>query len=609
MNRSLALLLLAILSLRAPCETFQRYAVAADHPLASQAGASILAQGGNAVDAAVATSFALSVVRPYSTGIGGGGFMVIKFAGDPTHADRAIALNYRETCPAAITPDFYNDLPADAPRTGGTAVATPAAVLGLLHALETYGTMDRAAVLAPAIALAEDGFDADDHYARAAANITQRFLAEPQLQTRFAFTWQRYLQRGEVRTGSRIRNPEQALALRLIARDGAAAFYEGAIARAIVDAVRADGGVLSMRDLADVTVETLEPRALDLTLDDGTKVGPRGRIRGSWTVGGHHLVGYTMPLPSSGGVAIDLTLRIIGALDGGPTAVRAALRSSDPAGWDTLAQAMMHAFADRARYLADPAFAALPLDQLITIANVTRIASLIADRVPLAPESYGTPGLTLHPRNGALWAIPEDGGTSHFSIIDAHGNAVACTETINTEFGALLPVPEFGFCLNNQMDDFTTARGGANQFGLRQSDANLPEPGKRPLSSMSPTIVTRIEGEGRDRTEEAVVVAGASGGPRIITATLQAILRVTLAEQTADQAVRAPRIHHQWAPPILFLDPSLMDDDDLRAALAAMGHDTAPIQAEAAVQLIRRAPDGTLDAACDPRKGGAPAGR
>lgn len=594
------------LTLVARAETFDQYAVAADHALASQAGAAILAQGGNAVDAAVATSFALSVVRPYSCGIGGGGFMVIKFAEDPTHGERAVALNYRETCPEGVGPDYYEDKPAGASRVGGTAVATPGTVLGLLHALETYGTMDRASVLAPAIALAEEGFEADAHYAQAAANVIRQFEANPAYKTRFAFTWERYLQRGEVEIGTRIRNPEQALALRLIARDGARAFYMGAIGEAVVRAVRGDGGALTMEDLASATVETLEPRRLDLSLDDGTKVGPNGRLRAVHTVGDAEFVGYTMPLPSSGGVTMDQALRIIAAIDGGPSALRAALGRNDAAGWALFAETLRHAFADRSRYLADPNFAELPLDELVEPANIVRIASLIVDRVEMDPARYGTPWLEVAPRGDAAWSLPEDGGTSHISVVDAQGNAVACTESINLEFGSLLPVPEFGFCLNNEMDDFTTQRGGVNAFGLRQSDANLPEAGKRPLSSMSPTIVTRVEG--RERAERIAVVAGASGGPRIITATLQAILRVTLLDQDAEEAVGGARVHHQWLPDTLLLDPALMGDAELRAALGSMGHETAVIGSEAAVQLVRRLGDGRLDAASDPRKGGAPAG-
>jgi len=543
---------------------FEREAVAADHPLASQADADMLRRGGNAVDAAVAASFCLSVVRPQSCGIGGGGFMVIHLPAEVRTPAVDTALNYRETSPDGVGPDFYESRGDDASRIGGAAVATPGTVAGLLTALERFGSLDRATTLEPAIRAARYGFVADAAYVSAARETAAKFEAKPEWKTRFPFLWTQLLRGGAVQVGDLIVNEAQARALEQIALHGIEGFYRGELADALTAAVRADGGVLTRTDLANYAVAQVEPLALEF----------RGRTL------------LTMPPPSSGGVVLA---QCFATLD------RAARAADVGQPWTAefsqlYVESMKHSFADRARWLADPAFVNVPLQALLDPDMLSRRA-LSLDRVQThPPEHYG-------------WApAPQDDhGTSHLSVVDARGGAVACTETINLAFGSFLEVPGFGFLLNDQMDDFTTRRGVANAFGLKQSDDNLPSPGKRPLSSMTPTIA--LDSRGR-----VVAVAGASGGPRIISGTVQALLNVLVFDLSAAESVARPRWHHQWSPNRLrheaTANPALLD------AMRAKGHELESTTDVGVVQLIRRARSGAgWEAASDPRKGGSPAGR
>ncbi len=544
--------------------TFAEAAVATDHPIASDAGARMLALGGNSVDAAVAASFTLSVVRPYSCGIGGGGFMLIHLPNDPSHGFVSTTINYRETTPGAVGPDFYEQLPDDASTVGATAVGVPGTVAGLLHALDSYGMLPREVVLAPAIEAAEQGFVVDEHYAGAARARIEWFENDPSRKTRFPFLWERFLGAGSIDVGDRIVNPEQARALRLISDDGIAAFYSGPIGEAIVARVRSDGGSIDGPDLRGYEVRTGPP------------------LVGSW--GQRSVLAFSPP--SSGGVAILQVMRSLNHL-GWPT--------GDP-GLDAhlYVEASKHAFADRARYMADPAFAPVPVGPLLDPAMLDTRAASIRRGATSTSDTYGS-GVQL----------PEDGGTSHISVVDSFGGAVACTETINLLFGSQLDVPQFGFCLNNEMDDFLTRRGTSNAFGLTQSERNLPEPGKRPLSSMSPTIVL----DGADvRSASVYAVAGASGGPRIISGTLQALLGTSDAPD-ALSSVSRPRIHHQWSPDVVFVEPEV--PAEIRDGLTERGHELRERVEIGVVQLIVRVDRNGrahYSAASDPRKGGRPAG-
>ncbi|MCC7387937.1 MAG: gamma-glutamyltransferase [Phycisphaerales bacterium] len=582
----LAAALVAIACVAAPASAqphagdFQLGAVAADHPLASEAGAQMLRLGGNAVDAAVATSFTLSVVRPQSCGIGGGGFMVIYLPDDPTHGRVLTAINYRETAPAGATPDMFEttELP-DASTRSALAVAVPGTVAGLLYALDHYGTLDRATILRPAIDAGEAGFTADASYVQAARTTAKKLT--PEQRTDRPALWETLLHEGQITEGDLVRNPQQAAALAAIAEHGRDGFYAGTVAEHILRACAAHGGIITAADLRDYQPAEIKP--LLFTFDGKTILA--------------------MPPPSSGGVTLCEALGIAERLGyaglGSPAPNPPA---PGPDNTHLLVESLKHAFADRAEWLADPAFCAVPTDTLICAPYLTVRAATVDPAHTQPPASYGT-------RNGdTARALPEDSGTSHLSVIDQWGGAVACTETINLEFGSMIPAEGAGFCLNNEMDDFTTIRGQPNAFGLVQSDRNLPQPGKRPLSSMSPTIVLDAHGQ-------VIAVAGASGGPRIITGTMQVLLNALVHDMPAADAVAAPRLHHQWMPDQVRLEPRLCagGPDEatnaaaLREALISRGHTLGAIDAVGVVQLITR-DDSGLHAACDPRKGGRPAG-
>lgn len=535
-----------------------RAVVAADHELASTAGARILREGGNAVDAAVATALALSVVRPYSCGVGGGGFMVIAFNGDKVHGDLVTTIDYRETAPEAASADYFAQ-PDRSSTRGGTAVAVPGTVAGLMHAHERYGRLPRAAVVAPAIELAEAGFRADPHYVQEAGSLAPDFEDNPDWAGRFPLVWERFMRRGSAQVGDLIRVPEQAALLRAIAEQGRDGFYTGPVAREIIHAVRKDGG--------------------DLTLEDLRRYRPIEREPVRATVGGYTLVG--MPPPSSGGVTMFEALEIMHA-----AGYDFSAPPDDPAQIHLLTEALKHAFADRAEWLGDPGFVDIPAAMLLSDEYAAARAAEIDPARTGPPESYGTRA-----------PPPPDSGTSHFSVVDADGNAVACTETINLVFGSLVGVDRYGFILNDEMDDFLTRPGQTNAFGLVQSARNLPAPGKRPLSSMSPTLVFDAKG--------LLATAGASGGPRIITSTMQVILRV-LAGASAADALAAGRLHHQWLPDRIDLEPGSLSPET-RAELESLGHTLADRTEIGNVQVIRRVLGG-WDAASDPRKGGKPAG-
>ncbi|MCC6428823.1 MAG: gamma-glutamyltransferase [Phycisphaerales bacterium] len=551
--------------------TFEHAAVAADHPLASQAGAEILEKGGNAVDAAVAVSFALSVVRPESCGIGGGGFMVIHLQDDPRFGTLTTAINYREQCPTGIDSMYYTrpeNAEEFASTRGAKAVAIPGTVAGLFYALEKYGTLKPDIVLAPAIRAAEGGFIADDHIVSSARDIGRWIDKDPILRReRFAFAWERFCARGTLKAGDRLTLPEQAQALRLLAQRGAGVFYFGEIGQAIIAAIQRDGGPMLAADLASFKVDEIRP----------LQVEAAGRTF------------HCMPPPSSGGMALAQTL---GILERSPQKLTDHPRQS-PASIHLLAETMKHAFADRARWLGDPAFGKVPVERLMSDEYLRQRAAVFDPTHTLATDRYGT-------TPGSPGEAVDDGGTSHFSVIDARGNAVACTETINLEFGSLLCVPEFGFALNNQMDDFLTRPGEANAFGLTQSRRNLPEPGKRPLSSMSPTIAISKD------TGRVELIAGAAGGPRIISATLQIIINALIHRMTAADAMAAPRFHTQWMPDTLWLEDELRGGG-LESGLVTLGHHTAGKCPQAAAQMILIR-DRRIEAASDPRKGGRPAG-
>jgi len=536
-----AVAFLCSLLLAAPTAARAAAIVAADHPLAAEAGLEILQSGGSAVDAAIATALVVCVVHPSSCGIGGGGFMVIH----DRARDRTIALDYRERAPSAVRADLYQENGAYVPaksRRGALAVGVPGEVAGLAAAHARYGRLPWQRLFAPAIQLARDGFPVSRHLAGRLHDQAKGLAGDPELRGIYLDREGRPWSEGEI-----LRCPALARTLERIATGGPRAFYEGEIALAMVDAVRAGGGVLSMADLA--AYRPLWRRPLE--------VGYRGaRI-------------HTMPPPSSGGPALVLALRTLAPYD------VAALGLSSPTRFHLFAEILKHAFADRARASGDPAF-----DALLPPAKGLPLRGRIHAPRTMPPETYG-----------AFAPPPSDGGTSHLSVIAPDGSAVACTTTVNTAFGALVGVPGTGIVLNNEMDDFSF--DGPNLFGLAPGRTNRVAPGKRPASSMMPTIAVR---DGR-----AVVAVGASGGPLIVSATIQVLSNVLDFGLPPEAAVAAPRIHHQWQPNKLLIEPGVRDVD--RAALALLGHELREIPAIAAVSLATDLP-GASGGAGDPRKGG-----
>lgn len=530
--------------------------VAADHVLASQAGVEMLQRGGNAVDAAVATAFAVGVVNPASCGIGGGGFMLIYLA----RTAQAVALDYRETAPAAASRDMFirnGHAVAELSLRGGLAVATPGEAAGLAEALARHGTLPLSTVMQPAIRLARDGFAIEAHLAGEIAATSARLRADPVLARIFL-----HPDGSPLRAGETVREPELAATLQRIADDGPGTFYHGDIAARIARSVQAAGGVLSEADLAAYHPKWRSPLW--------------GRHRR------HALI--TMPPPSSGGGVLLEMLEIL-RHDNLP-----ALGQNSPAYVHLVTEAMAHAFADRARFYGDPDFVHVPLDQLLGPANTAALRRRIRPTRTLDLDAYGS-------RIGPARAAVADAGTSHLSVMDAEGNAVACTTTINTSFGSMVVAGDTGILLNNEMDDFSAQPDVPNVYGLIGSEANSIAPGKRPLSSMTPTIVLR---EGTP-----VLALGGSGGPLIISATTEVLLNALDFDLDAAAAVAAPRFHDQWTPAILALEPPFPEQTQL--VLARYGYVVKEMSSMGAVQVVKRS-GAEFEGAADPRKGGQAAG-
>ncbi len=485
---------------------------------ASRAGQQMLEAGGNAVDAAVAVSLALSVTEPYHSGIGGGGFLLIH------RADGEIAaLDARETAPAAATPDMYvaPGVAKDASRFGPLSVGVPGLVAGLELAHERYGSLPWADVVAPAIALAEDGFPIGPRHARM-AKIWQRYS----LDKRFPETAAIQLPPGgmPIEPGWRLVQRDLAKTLRAIAAGGAAAFYRGPIAAAMAEEVQRRGGLLTEADLAGYRPKFRDP--------------VRGEYRGLEVV--------SFPPPSSGGVALVQMLNI---LEGFPLAEMGAGSSQ---AIHHVTEAMKLAFVDRAAYLGDSDFVAVPIHGLIAKPYAVRLRGQIDGERAAALAGPGVPDdPTL------------DGGTTHFSVTDAWGNAVAVTQTVNLLYGSGITAAGTGIILNDEMDDFSVAINEPNAFGLVDTQgANAVAPGKRPLSSMTPTLVFE---DGALR-----MVTGSPGGPRIITTVLLSMLNRLEWGYDVSEAVAAPRFHHQWRPDKLFVEPEI--PEDVREGLRRRGH-------------------------------------
>ncbi len=544
--------------------TSDRALVVSPHPVVSAAGVEILSKGGNVVDAAVAAAFALAVAQPQSTGIGGGGFLLIRLADG-----RAFAIDARETAPAAATPDLYTrpGVSGDASLAGGLAVATPGLVAGLALAQGAHGTLPLARVLEPAIRLAEQGYEVGAYQARFIEEMRKRGVG-----ARFPELARIHFQAGPTTARTLLVQPELAGTLRAIAALGPPAFYEGPVAEAIAKAAQEHGGILTAGDLARYRPVVREPL--------------RVRYRGFEML--------AFPPPSSGGVTL---LEILNVLEGFDLR---ALGAGSSAAIHRIAEAMKLAFADRAVYLGDPDFSELPVAALLDPAYAAGLRARINPAWwRRAPWSWGQGERAI--RVAGPGPVAEDAGTAHLSVADAAGNAVAITETINTPYGSLVMVPGTGVLLNNQMDDFATRPGQPNAFGLiAHAGANGVAADKRPLSSMAPLIVLA---DGKLR-----FVAGSNGGPRIITTTLLALLNHLEFGMDVAEAVAAPRFHQQWQPDELLLEAGI--SADVADALDARGHTVKRVDdLGGGVEAIAFDPaTGLLSGGVDPRRDGLAAG-
>lgn len=526
--------------------------VASQEAQATRVGVAVLERGGNAIDAAVAVGFALAVTLPRAGNLGGGGFMLVHLAG----RNETVALDYRETAPAAATPTMFlaaNGEPDPRlSRDTGLAVGVPGTVAGLAEAHRRFGSgrFSLAELIAPAIRLARDGIAVDDDLAdslpRAAARLG-----------RFPSSARIFLKPDGTAPGrsERLVQEDLARSLEAIAQRGPAGFYNGATAERIAASVRAAGGVMTADDLGAYRVVAREP--------------VRGTYKG--------LSIASMPPPSSGGVHLVQLLNLLEPMNLGARGHNTAETIH------LMAEAMKLAYADRAQFLGDPDSVRVPVRGLTSKAYADRLRPLIdaARARPAAEVRAGDPA----PHEGEQ--------TTHFSVVDRDGNAVANTYTLNFSYGLGLVAEGTGILLNNEMDDFAARAGAVNAFGLVQGAANLPGPGKRPLSSMTPTILFR---DGR-----VAMVTGSPGGSRIITITLQTILNVVDHGMNVAEAVAAPRIHHQWTPDAIDVERGV--SRDTVRVLEALGHRIQPRPAFGNVNAILR--DGDLwTAASDSRQRG-----
>jgi len=508
--------------------------VATDEGLGSKAGVEVLKRDGNAVDAAVAVAFALAVVEPAAGNIGGGGFMLVRLADG-----RTTFLDYREVAPGAATRNMYikpdGKLDEEASVIGYKSVAVPGTVAGLELALKTYGTMKLAEVMEPAIRLAENGFSVSEKLAR-------QLQEEKGNLEKFPASRRIFLNDGNMwKAGDTLKQPELAATLKRIAKNGAEEFYRGETARMIAADMAKSGGLVTLQDLA-----AYKPREREV-------------LRAKYESGGHQWDVLTSPPPSSGGVAIIEALNM--------------LRDVPLKSWDDVesvhmvAETMRRVFADRAAYLADPDFANVPVAGLTDPCYAKELARTIdAQRASSSkevragkPHACGAAAASAVPTT--LVSLGEGPHTTHFSVVDAAGNAVASTYTLNAWYGSHVTSTS-GFLLNDEMDDFTTQPGVPNAlFGLIQSDANAIAPGHRPVSSMTPTILLR---DGK-----LSFVTGSPGGPTIISATLLSVINWMRLGMDAQAAINAPRFHHQWLPDQIFMEEDF--PESTRKALEARG--------------------------------------
>jgi gamma-glutamyltranspeptidase / glutathione hydrolase len=547
--------------------------VATDEALASQAGVDILKRGGNAIDAAVATAFALAVVEPAAGNIGGGGFMLVRLANGKTNF-----FDYREMAPGKATRDMYinpdGTLDKQASVIGYRSIAVPGTVAGLALALKTHGTMKLAQVLQPAIRYAEEGIP-----------ITEKLAHEfqeqrPDLQ-RFSMSNHVFLNDGKMyQVGETLRQPELAATLKRIAKNGPDGFYKGETAQMVARDMAALGGLITLDDLAHY-----QPKIREV-------------LQENYNVNGEHWQALSSPPPSSGGVAVIEALNM--------------LQDVQLKGWDDaqsvhmVAEVMRRMFADRAAYLADPDFSNVPVAGLTSpcyakdlVATIDPLRASSSKEIHAGnPHACGS-GVSASTPANTIISLGEGPHTTHFSVVDAAGNAVASTFTLNDSYGSHV-TSSAGFLLNDEMDDFTTQPGVPNAlFGLIQSEGNTIAPGKRPLSSMTPTIVLR--------DGQLSFVTGSPGGPTIISVTLLSVLNWMRLGMDAQSAINAPRFHHQWLPDTLYLEK--LFSPDMEDQMKARGYEVKRRGHMGLINAIGIDPKtGERCGAADPRDNGSAIG-
>lgn len=521
--------------------------VASVDAAATRVGVSVLKQGGNAVDAAVAVGYALAVTHPQAGNLGGGGFMLIRLKDG-----RTTAIDFREMAPAAASRDMFLDAQGNPDGkkslTSHLASGTPGTVAGLSMALEKYGTMPLDKVIAPAITLAKEGFIVNDALADDLKTYGSEVL--PQHANSKAIFWKD----GEpLKKGERLVQANLAKSLTLIAKEGPDAFYKGAIADQIADEMKKNGGLISKADLAAYRAVERQPVS--------------GDYRGYQV--------YSMPPPSSGGIHIIEILNILSQFD----MHQYGFGSADA--MQLMAEAEKRAYADRSEYLGDPDFVKVPWQALTSKEYAKSLAAEI-DINKAKPSSEIRPGKL---------APYESNQTTHFSVVDKAGNAVAVTYTLNTTFGTGIVAGNTGIIMNNEMDDFSAKPGVPNVYGLVGGEANAVGPKKRPLSSMSPAIVVK--------NGQTWLVTGSPGGSRIITTVLQMVVNTIDFGMNVAEATSAPRFHHQWLPDELRVEKGF--SPDTLKLLAQKGQKVVVKPAMGSTQSIMIGPDGMLYGASDPR--------
>jgi len=520
-------------------------------PHATDAGLSVLESGGNAVDAAVAVGFALAVTHPSAGNLGGGGFMLIRFADG-----RSTFIDFRERAPEHASRNMYLDAsgkPTQDSVVGYRAAGVPGSVAGFEYASHKYGRKSWAGVVTPAIDLAEKGFPVSYGSAKSLEHATKLLARFPESKRIFLRDGKPY------EAGDLFVQPDLARTLERIRREGAKDFYQGETARLLVADMASHGGLITAADLKDYAVAERQP----LT----------GTYRGFQII--------SAPPPSSGGIGI---LQMLGVLEGSGYEKSGAGSAAE---LHFLAETMRRYFADRAAFLGDPDFVANPLNKLLDKTYITRL------RQSIDPE-HATPSAQIH---AGKPPGSESTQTTHFSIVDAGGNAVAVTYTLNGLYGDGVTVPGLGFLLNNEMDDFAAKPGEPNIYGLVQGEANAIQPRKRPLSSMTPTILAR--------NGKLDLVLGTPGGPTIINTVLQVLVNVVDFGMNVQDAVDFPRIHHQWLPDQLIMERGF--SPDTIALLEARGHKIRIVNSIGEVAAIE-SHDGWLEGAADPRTEGAAKG-